>query len=384
MKFCSFGFLDLIWYNLSFEIWIFLRFMSKDYYKILAVDKDASKEEIKKAFHKLAHEHHPIKGGNADKFKEANEAYQVLSDDKKRSQYDKFGTAFENAQSAGGGFSGFEGFSGFGNGGININMDDLGDMFESAFGFGGRRGRASYSPQKGSDIEVSLEIDFKEAVFGIEKEIHLNKIITCDKCRGNGAEPGTKIETCSQCNGRGQIKRTQKTILGAFQTVTTCPSCGGQGKKAQKECTKCGGNGVAQGTSNIKVKIPAGINNNETIRLTSQGEAGRNGGVSGDLYINVRVKPHHKFKRQGYDIYTKEYISFKQAALGDKIKVETVDGDIKLKIPSGTQTGTMFKLRGKGIQKLRGFGRGDHFVEIIVRTPDNLTRAQKKAIEELD
>lgn len=358
--------------------------MGKDYYKILGVNKNASKDEIKKAFRKLAHQHHPDKsGGNADKFKEANEAYQVLSDDKKRSQYDQFGTAFDNAQ-AGGGFSGFEGFSGFGNGGININMDDLGDMFGDMFGFEGRRGRASYGPQKGSDIEVSLEVDFREAAFGIEKEIHLNKIIICDKCHGNGSEPGTKIETCDQCGGTGQIKQTQKTILGSFQTVATCPSCKGQGKKAQKVCAKCGGAGIVSGTSNIKVKIPAGINNNETIRLSSQGEAGRNGGQSGDLYINVRVKSHHKFRRQGYDIYTKEYITFKQAALGDKINVETVDGDVRLKIPAGTQTGTIFKLKGKGVQKLRGFGRGDHFVEVVVRTPGNLTRAQKKAMEELD
>lgn len=359
--------------------------MSKDYYKILGVDKNASKDEIKKAFRKLAHQHHPDKsGGNAEKFKEANEAYQVLSDDKKRSQYDQFGSTFDNAR-AGGGFSGFEGFSGFGSGGININMEDLGDIFEGAFGFGGgRKKRASYGSQRGQDMEVMMEIEFKEAIFGAEKEIHLNKIITCDKCRGNGAEPGTKIEICSTCKGTGQVKHSQRTIFGTFQTVTTCSECQGAGKRPEKICAKCDGAGVMQGDSRIKVKIPAGINNNETIRLSAQGEAGRNGGSAGDLYINIRVKPHYKFKREGNDIYTKEYITFKQAALGDKIQVETVDDGVKLKIPEGAQTGTVFKLKGKGVQKLRGFGRGDHFVEIIVRTPENLTRSQKKALEELD
>jgi len=359
--------------------------MSKDYYKILGVDKSASKDEIKKAFRKLAHQHHPDKGnGNADKFKEANEAYQVLSNDEKRAQYDQFGSAFSSGQNGGGGFSGFEGFSGFGGGGININMDDLGDMVGDMFNFGGRRSRGSYGPQRGRDMEVALEIDFKEAVFGIEKELKLNKLVSCEKCNGNGAEPGTTIKTCSECNGTGQVKRTQRTILGTIQTATVCPTCKGQGKKPEKVCSKCNGSGVVSGVNNIKVKIPAGIDNNEVIKLSGQGEAGRNGGQSGDLYIHAKVKASYKFKRQGYDIYTKEDISFKQAALGDKIDVETIDGDVKLKIPAGTQTGTMFKLRGKGIQKLRGFGKGDHFVEAIARTPENLTRAQRKVLEEMD
>ncbi|MFH0856476.1 MAG: molecular chaperone DnaJ [bacterium] len=358
--------------------------MSKDYYKILGVDKNASKDEIKKAFHKLAHEHHPIKGGNAEKFKEANEAYQVLSDDKKRAQYDNFGSSFEHAQ-AGGGFSGFNGFrdfSGFANG-FEINMDDLGDMFGDFFG-GGRSQRASYGPKRGGDMEVSMAIDFNDAVFGVEKEIELEKIITCDHCHGNGAEPGSKIETCPECKGTGQIKHTQQTILGTFQTASVCPSCKGAGKRPEKNCVKCGGAGAVRGSQKVKVKIPAGIDNGETIKLSGQGEAGRGGGQSGDLYIIIKVKPSHKFRRDGYDIYTKEYISFKQAALGDKINIETIHDGVKLKILEGTQTGTVFKLKGKGVQKLRGFGHGDHFVEVIIRTPENLTRAQKKAMEELD
>jgi len=343
--------------------------MAKDYYNILGVDKSASKEDIKKAFRKLAHKYHPDKdGGDAEKFKEANEAYQVLSDDKKRSQYDQFGS------------TGFRDASGFANG-FNINVDDLGEMFGDFFG-GGRGKRSSYGSRRGNDVEVSLEIDFKEAIFGVEKEIALDKIIKCSRCEGNGAEPGSKISVCQECKGTGQIKRMQQTILGAFQTTTTCPACQGAGKKAEKVCSKCGGRGVVRGEKKIKIKIPAGINNGEAIKLSGQGEAGLNGGPEGDLYITLKVKPSHKFTREEYNIYTKEYLTFKQSALGDKIKIETVDDGVKLKIPAGTQTGTIFKLKGKGVQKLRGFGKGDHFVEVIVRTPENLTRAQRKALDE--
>lgn len=359
--------------------------MGKDYYNILGVDKNASKEDIKRAFRRLAHQYHPDKGGgDGKKFKEVNEAYQVLSDDKKKSQYDQFGSTFEQTQQSGGGFSGFGGFrdfSGFANG-FNINMEDLGDIFEGAFGFGGGGKRTAYGPRRGEDMEVMMEADFKEAILGSEKEIELEKDIICDRCSGNGAEPGTKISKCPSCKGTGQVKHAQRTIFGTFQTVTTCPECNGLGKRPEKVCAKCGGAGIAQGTKMIKVKIPAGIDNNEVIKLSGQGDAGREGGPAGDLYIKISVKPSHKFRRAGYDIYTKEYISFKQAALGDKISVQTVDDGVKLKIPEGTQTGTMFKLRGQGVNKLRGFGRGDHFVEVIVRTPDNLTRAQKKALEE--
>ncbi|MFH1030705.1 MAG: molecular chaperone DnaJ [bacterium] len=359
--------------------------MSKDYYKILGIDKNASKDEIKKAFRKLAHQYHPDKGsGDEKKFKEINEAYQVLSDDNKRSQYDQFGASFEQAQSGGGfsGFNGFRDFSGFSNG-FNINMEDLSDIFEGAFGFGGgKKRRASYGPQRGEDMEVMIEIEFKEAVFGVEKEIDLEKIITCDRCSGNGAEPGTKIGVCPTCKGTGQVKHAQRTIFGTFQTVTTCHECNGDGKRPEKVCSKCGGAGVIQGMKRIKVKVPAGIDNGEVIKISGHGEAGTNGGPAGDLFIKIKVKSSHKFERRGYDIYTKEYITFKQAALGDKIDIETIDDGVKLKVPEGTQTGTIFKLKGKGVQKLRGFGRGEHFVEVVVRTPENLTRAQKKALEE--
>ncbi len=366
--------------------------MSKDYYDILGVSKDASQDEIKKAFRQKAHQYHPDKaGGDEAKFKEANEAYQVIGDAKRRAQYDQFGSAFEHAQ-AGGGFSGFDGFrdfSGFTNG-FNINIDDLGDIFGGIgdiFGFGGRRART----RRGSDIQVVLTIEFSEAVFGTEKEISLRKTVKCDRCKGNMAEPGSKIETCKVCNGTGRVTRVQRTILGNMQIQTTCENCEGEGKTYSQKCTKCSGTGVYQELVNLKVKIPAGIDNGETIRLTGQGEAGEKGASTGDLYLKIRISPDKRFERDGYNILSKAEISFSQAALGDKIEVDTVDGPVKLKIPAGTQTSTVFNLRNKGIPKLRGSGpfgsaqgkRGDQLVEVIVRTPANLTRKQKEALKEL-
>lgn len=370
--------------------------MGKDYYKTLGVGKGASQDEIKKAFRKKAHECHPDKkGGNEAKFKELNEAYQVLGDAKKRTQYDQFGSTFEQARDRGGfhGFDGFRDFSGFtngfshGQGGIHINMDDIGDMFSGIgdiFGFSqggrGRQGRA----RRGSDIQAALEVDFMEAVNGAQKEINLQKAVKCDKCNGNGAEPGTKIETCRTCNGSGSENRVQRTIFGNMQVQTTCSACQGEGKAYAQKCSKCGGHGLVRETVNLKIKIPAGIDNNESIRLAGQGEAGAKGAPEGDLYLEIRVRPDIRFKRDGYDIRTGAQASFTQAALGDKIEVETVYGPVKLKIPAGTQSGTIFKLRGKGISKLRGSGAGDHFVKVHVKIPTSLTRQQKKMLEELD
>ena len=361
--------------------------MGKDYYKVLGLEKNASQEEIKKEFRKKAHQCHPDKAnGDEAKFKEINEAYQVLGDEKKRSQYDQYGSAFENAQ-AGGGFSGFDGFrdaSGFANG-FNGDAEDLGDIFGGIgdiFGFGGG-GRQKTGPKRGNDLQVLLTIDFMEAVNGIEKDIKLDKIIKCDKCQGNGAEPGTKIETCKTCGGRGVVNKVQRTILGNMQVQTTCHDCKGEGKSFATKCKKCHGNGVIQDKVNLKVKIPAGINNGETIRLTEQGEAGAKGGIPGDLYIKIQVKADSRFERVGYDIKTKANINFTQAALGDKIEVETVEGKINLKIPEGTQSGTTFKLRGKGVSRLQSRGKGDHLVEVIIKTPTSLNKKQKKLLEEL-
>jgi len=363
------------------------RKMGKDYYKVLGVDKGASQDEIKKAFRQKAHQCHPDKaGGDEAKFKEINEAYQVLGDQKKRAQYDQFGSSFEHAQ-AGGGFQGFEGFrdfSGYTNG-FNVNMDDLGEMFGGfgdIFGFGG--GTRNKRAHRGRDIQMILEVDFLDAVFGADKDVSLKKTVKCDHCHGNCAEPGSKIETCQTCGGTGRVTKIQRTILGNMQVQTTCEACGGEGKMYNQKCTKCHGSGVCQEIVNLKINIPAGINNGETIRLSGQGEAGEKGAQSGDLYLQIRVKPDKRFERDDYDIKSKAEISFTQAALGDKIEVETVDGYVKLYIPDGTQSGTVFKLKGKGVERLQGRGRGDHLVEIIVKTPKSLSRKQKELLRELD
>lgn len=364
--------------------------MSKDYYNILGVNKAATQAEIKKEFRKKAHQYHPDKaGGDEAKFKELNEAYQVLGDEKKRSQYDQFGSTFEQAKGQGGfsGFNGFRDFSGFTNG-FNIDMDDIGDIFGGIgdiFGFGGgRSGRQRGRRARGQDIQVELAIDFQEAVFGADKEVTLRQQVRCDKCRGNCAEPGSKIETCQVCGGSGRVNKIQRTILGNMQVQMTCEACGGEGKSYTKKCTKCSGTGVCQEAVNLRIKIPAGIDQGETIRLTGQGEAGVKGATAGDLYVRIRVNPDRRFKRVGVDIKSQVEINFTQAALGDKIDIATVAGSVNLKIPAGTQSGTIFKLRGKGVTRLQGSGRGDQLVEILVKTPTRLTRKQKEALRQLN
>ncbi len=361
--------------------------MSKDYYKILGVDRNATQEEIKKAFRAKAHEYHPDKGGDPEKFKEVNEAYQVLGDEKKRAQYDRFGSAFEQAQ-AGGGFSGFNGFRDFSNfaEGFNVDFEDVGDIFSGfgdIFGFS-RPKRRRARARRGRDLEITLTLDFKEAIFGVEKEINLRKLVPCSVCAGRGIAPGAKIETCRVCGGSGRVTKVQQTILGNMQIQMTCEACGGEGKTYSEKCSACGGRGVVLETVNLKIKIPAGVNDGEVIRLAGQGEAGERGAPAGDLYVKIRVQPDSRWQREGANILSEVEISFTQAALGDKIEVETVDGPVKLKIPAGTQSGTVFKLRGKGAPRLRGRGRGDHLVKVIVKTPTNLTRRQKKLLRELD
>jgi molecular chaperone DnaJ len=360
--------------------------MSKDYYQILGVDKNASQEEIKKAFRKLAHEHHPDKkSGNADKFKEINEAYQSLGNEQKRKQYDQFGSAGPGFGS--GGFSGGNPFGGQGFGGYNqgnANFDfgdigDLGDIFGSFFG----GGRPSGKSKRGSDLEIEMTIDFEEAVFGVNKTIDLSKKINCETCGGTGAEPGSKISSCSTCHGSGRVTRMQQTILGNFQTQTICPDCHGEGKKAEKSCHKCRGEGTVHGSEKIEIKIPAGIDEGQRIRLSGKGGA-VGSGVPGDLYINIRIRPNKKFVRKGIEIHSSIEISFKQAVLGDKIMIETVDGPVALRIPEGTQSHTKFKLKDKGVSVLNGYGRGDHIVEVKVNVPKGLNRSQRKILEQLD
>ncbi len=360
--------------------------MATDYYSILGVNKSASADEIKKAFRQKAHQFHPDKkGGDEKKFKELNEAYQVLSNPQKRRQYDQFGSTFEQAQRQGG-FGGGQNYGGFNSQGFNVNMDDLGDIFGGLgdiFGFGGGS-RKRRGPVGGQDIHTSMTIDFREAAFGIEKIIELDKIVACDKCGGSGVEPGAKIETCPECKGSGQVRRMQQTILGAFQSIATCPRCGGEGRTASQNCTKCSGQGRVRSSERIKIKIPAGINEGESIRLSGKGEAGVKGGQAGDLFITFRVKPDPEFSREGDDLRTTIYIPFSTAALGGKVEVKTLDGSfIKLKIPDGTESGKVFKIKNQGVAHLRSRGQGDLLVEVKVKIPSRISRKSRKIIEQL-
>jgi len=370
--------------------------MAKEYYNILGVAKSATQEEIKKAYRKLAHQYHPDKkGGDEAKFKEVNEAYQALGNPEKRKQYDQFGQAFGGAGAEPGGFSwqdfarASQGGSGpFGGGfrqqNVEFDLGDLGDIFGDLFGFGRRTGgRSARRSARGNDVQAEMNLDFKEAVFGTEKVIDLYKNVICSHCAGNGAEPGTKIETCSTCAGNGQIEQIQRTILGAFRTVGVCPDCQGEGKRASTKCKKCRGEGRLKESEKIKVEIPAGISDGETIRLSGKGEAGLKGSGAGDLYIILRVRPDPEFKREGDNIISEAEISFSQAALGDKIPIKTLEGEVILKIPAGMQSGKVFKLNGKGVPHLRSRGRGDHLVTVNVVTPTRLARHQKRLFEEL-
>jgi len=359
--------------------------MANDYYKTLGVEKGASDDEIKKAYRKLAHKHHPDKsGGDEAKFKEINEAYQVLSDKTKRAQYDQFGQNFNQSGGGGGqGFGGFDfsGFQGFGGqqGGFEFGGGDFSDIFSDIFG----GGRGSSNQKAGQDIQVDTEISFEEMVNGVRKEFRLYKRMTCDHCYGTGGEPGEKEETCATCKGRGKIQRTVRSILGTFSQTSTCPTCNGKGKIYSKKCSKCGGDGRVRQEEVVQVEIPAGIFSGQTISAQGKGEAGEAGAPAGDLYVNVHILPHKKFKREENNILSTEKISFAQAVLGDKIEVETVDGKVKMKIPDGTQSGELFRIRDKGAPILGRRGRGDHLVKIIVEIPKKLSREQKRLIEQL-
>jgi len=363
--------------------------MAKDYYNILGVDRGASDDEIKKAYRKLAHKHHPDKtGGDAEKFKEINEAYQVLSDKTKRGQYDQYGQTFEQAGRGGaGGFSGgFEGFdfgSFGGQGGQGFNFgegfeDIFSDIFGGAFGGRTRDGRKA-----GRDIQVDVEISFEEMVRGAHREVDLYRPVTCDVCKGSGAEPGSSEETCSTCKGSGRVRKSVQSIFGSFSQVAACSTCGGSGKIISKKCHKCGGDGRVKEQRKVGIDIPAGISHGQTISIHGMGEAGERGAASGDLFVVVHVKPQESFVREGNNIVSKRKITFSQAALGDKIDVETIDGNITMKVPAGTQSGEVFRIKGKGVPELRKSSRGDHLVKITVEIPKNLSRAQRKIVEEL-
>lgn len=360
--------------------------MAKDYYGILGIGKNATQDEIKRVFRKLAHELHPDKGGDPKKFKEVNEAYQVLSDAEKRKQYDQYGTTFEQAQASGGfgGFEGFRDFTGFTEG-MGVNFEDLGDLFGGIFGggMGGRSRSRSGRARKGRDIQADLKITFHDSVFGVEKEIELWKTVACDRCHGKGAEPGSTVKTCATCRGQGQVRQAQRTFLGMVETVVTCDVCGGQGERFETVCSKCRGGGVAKELRKMRVKVPAGIADGQTIRLTGEGEAGSVGGQAGDLYLTVRVADDKRFTRDGDDLHSEASLSFSQAALGTTLDVETVDGVVALKIPAGTQSGQEFRLKGKGVAHLKSSGRGDHLVHVHVATPKDVSRRQRDLFEQL-
>ena len=350
----------------------------RDYYDVLGVSKGASGDEIKKAFRKMSKKYHPdLHPGDKDaeaKFKEVNEAYQVLSDDEKRQRYDQFGHAGVDGNA---GFGGQGGFGGF-------DMGDLGDIFGDIFGgFGGGRQRRN-GPKRGSDLSQYINLSFEEAAFGCKKKINITKNETCSDCGGSGAKKGTQPVTCSQCNGTGQVQQRRQTIFGFSSVITDCPTCRGKGKIIKEPCAACRGAGTVRKNKTVEVNIPAGIDNDQVMRISGAGNSGANGGPSGDLQLYIKVKPHELYRRDGFDVYVTFPITFVQAALGATLKVPTIHGVVEYDIPEGTQTGTRFKLRGKGVPILHSKGNGDEYVTVTVEVPKNLSARQKELLREFD
>ena len=348
----------------------------RDYYEVLGISKGASDDEIKKAYRKAAKASHPDlhpddKEAEA-RFKEINEAYEVLSDPQKRARYDQFG--HEDPQMGGAGYGGFSGF------------EDIFDMF-SGFGggFGGRSTQRQNAPQRGSDLQYNLTLTFEEAAFGCKKEFKFQRNATCDQCNGTGAKPGTQPQTCPTCGGSGQQRVTMNSPFGQVQTMRTCQTCGGKGKTIRERCTKCSGSGFTRVTRTVTMNVPAGVDDGQNFKtIPGEGEPGRNGGPAGDLYITCSVRPHRIFKRDRYDLYCDVPISFTQAALGGEIDVPTLEGTMKYDIPSGTQEGTSFRVKGKGIQQLRGTGKGDLYFTVHVEVPKHLGEKQKDLLRQFE
>lgn len=356
--------------------------MSKrDYYEVLGVGKSASDDEIKKAFRKKAIEHHPDKeGGDEAKFQELNEAYEVLKDERKRQRYDQFGHAGVGTSAASDGPGGNPYGGGFGGQNVNFDFGDLGlgDIFGSFFG--GGMGGGPQQKSRGRDVETNVDLTFEEAVFGKEHDLNITLEDICEHCKGTTAEPGYELKTCDTCKGSGQTMRVTRTVFGDIQQATICPTCKGTGKIPEKACSVCQGKGTHRKSQTIKIKIPAGIDDGATIRLREQGEAMANG-PKGDLYVNVRVKAHKHFTREGDLILSEEKVSMVDAALGTEIDVQTVDGVMRMKVPAGTQSGTDFKLSGHGVPHLRGNGRGAHIVTLTVETPTKLNKQQQALLQ---
>lgn len=355
----------------------------RDYYEVLGVGKSASADEIKKAYRRLAVQYHPDRGGDETKFKEVSEAYEVLKDDAKRKRYDQFGHAGVGSSAASDG-NPFGGFGGFGQGTENMNFDfgdlGLGDIFGSFFG--GQANGAHSQRSRGRDVETDIEITFEQAVFGTEVDLRLSMEDICEHCKGTRTEPGYELKTCDNCKGAGQVTNVMRTVFGNIQQAAPCPVCKGLGKIPEKDCSVCHGKGTKRKDQTVGLKIPAGIDDGATIRLREHGEALADG-PKGDLYVNIRVRPHKKFTREGDLILSSEHVDMVDAALGTEIEVDTVDGPVRMKVPGGTQSGTDFKLSGHGVTHMNKSSRGAHIVTILVDTPTKLSREQKELLERL-
>ena len=359
----------------------------RDYYEVLGLKKGASEDEIKKAFKSMARKYHPDLHPDdkeaAEKFKEINEAYEVLSDSEKRARYDQFGHAGVDPNYGGGaGAGGFGGFGGFG---------DVGDIFDSIFGggfggFGGGRSTASSAnaPHRGGDVNANVTIDFMEACKGAKKKMRVTHMVKCDQCSGTGADANTKTSSCTECHGQGSVRVNQRTPFGVISTTKVCPRCCGKGKIVTNPCSKCRGSGRQRVTTDIELKIPAGIDNGQILRVSGQGDAGLNGGPNGDLNVSVTVRPHELFTRSGNDIFCEIPISYAQAVLGDKVTVPTIKGKVEYEIPEGTQSGTKFRLRGEGVKYLGRESYGDQYVTVVVEVPKRLTKQQKELLKKFD
>ena len=348
----------------------------RDYYEVLGVTKGASEDEIKKAYKKMARKYHPdLNPGDKDAeehFKEVNEAYEVLSDPDKKARYDQYGHAGVDPNfGAGAGFDG------------NFDFGDLGDVFGSFFGggFGGGRRTNPNAPQRGESIRMSLAISFEEAAFGCEKAVTVERMEQCETCRGNGCAPGTTPEVCPDCRGTGQVQVRRQTPMGVFATSAPCSKCGGKGQIIHQPCKDCHGSGTVRRRKTIQATIPAGIDNGQTISIRGQGNAGKNGGPAGDLLITITVRPHELFRREGTSVLCEAPITFTQAVLGAELEIPTIDGKVKYTLPEGTQSGTTFRLKGKGIPSINGRGRGDQYVTVYIETPRNLNKEQKEALK---
>ena len=351
----------------------------RDYYEVLGVSRGASEDEIKKAYKKMARKYHPdLNPGDKsaeEKFKEVNEAYEVLSDADKKARYDQYGHAGVDPNFGAGGFGG--GFDG------GFDFGDLGYIFGSFFGggFGGGRRTNPNAPQRGESIRMSIAISFEEAAFGCEKEVTVERYETCDTCHGSGCAPGTSPEVCPDCHGTGTVQVRRQTPMGVFATSAPCAKCGGKGRIIHQPCKDCRGSGMVRKKKTIQASIPAGIDNGQTISIRGQGNAGKNGGPAGDLLITITVRPHELFRREGTSVLCEAPITFTQAVLGAELEIPTIDGKVKYTLPEGTQSGTTFRLKGKGIPSINGRGRGDQYVTVYIETPKNLNKEQKEALK---